>query len=133
MPAVVQDDLAADDHVVHAVRALHPPGRSRRSVVGDLVLLHPDAGEVEDHEVGRQSLPHQAAVMKAHDARRLEGQPADGVLEAQELPFPHPFTEHIAGFAGGAEVRVEVGPGVGLGGQGVAALHHLGERGFLFG
>src|SRR5438552_12492445 len=94
MPAMVQHRLAADDDVVHAVGGLHPPGHTRGPIVRHLVLLHPDAREVEDHQVGRQSLAHETAVVETHDARRLEGQSADGVFEAEELPFPDPFPEH---------------------------------------
>jgi len=67
MLAVVQHHLAADD-VVHAFRALRPPGHTGGPVVGYLVLFHPDA-------------------------RRLEGQPTNRVFEAQELPCPptHPI------------------------------------------
>src|SRR5207253_7948360 len=53
MPAMVQHHLAADDDVVHAVGGLHPPGHTRGPIVRHLVLLHPDAREVEDHQIGR--------------------------------------------------------------------------------
>src|SRR3989442_13383139 len=96
-------------------RSLHPPGHPGGAVVRDLVLLHPDAREVEDHEVGRQALPHQTAVTETHDAGRLEGQPADGVLEGQEVPFPDPVREDVTGLTRGAEIRVEVRAGVRLG------------------
>src|SRR2546428_11821703 len=68
MSAMGQHDLPADDDVIHAVRALHPPGHPGAAVVRDLVLLHPDAREVEDHEGGRPALPHPTAVTETHEA-----------------------------------------------------------------
>src|SRR5260370_10503512 len=99
--AVVQHDLAADDDVLDALRALHPPRRAVRPVVGDLVLSHADAREIEDHEVRRQPLAHQAAIVQTHDAGGLERVPADGVLEAQEPTLADPLPEDIARLAGG--------------------------------
>src|ERR671919_917523 len=77
--AVLEHHLATDDHVVHAVGALHAPRRAAGTVARDLVLAHPDVGEVEDHEVGRQPLADQAAITQTHDPRRLEGVAPDRV------------------------------------------------------
>src|SRR5438093_7708822 len=105
---VVEDDLAADDDPVDAVRPLDAPRTAARPVVRHLVLLHPEAREVEDHQVRDQALAHQAAIVEPHDPRRLEGEPADGVLESKELPLPPPLGKDVGGLARGAEVRVEV-------------------------
>jgi len=131
--AVVQHDLPVDDDVVHAFGALYAPGGAGRSVVGDLVLPDPDARQIEDHEIGGHALPQEASVMETHDAGGLEGQPADGVFEGQELTLAHPLTEDVTRLAGGAEIRVEVGAGVGLGGQGMAGLHEIGQRDIIRG
>src|SRR5207245_2184409 len=90
------------------------PRRPVRAVARDLVLLHADAGEVENHEVGHHALAHEAAVGQAHDAGRLEGEAPDGILERQELALAHPLAQHVARLARGAEVGVEVGAGVRL-------------------
>jgi len=45
---VVEDGLAADDHVVNALGALHAARRAAGAVARDLVLLHADAREVEE-------------------------------------------------------------------------------------
>src|SRR5207244_13272275 len=95
-----------DDYSTHAASALHPPGHPGGAVVRDLVLLPPDAREVEDHEVSRQALPHQTAVTETHDAGRLEGQPADSVLEGQEVPLPDPVREDVTGQTRCCENRV---------------------------
>ena len=114
MLAMVQHDLAADDHVVHAVRTLHAPRRARGSVARDLVLAHPDRGGVEDHEVRRHAGPDEATIGEPHDPRRLEGVAANRVLERQQLPLAHPLGQHPAGLARSAEVRVQVRTGVRL-------------------
>src|SRR5262245_14250741 len=69
--AVVEHGLAAHHHVVHALGALHPARGAVRAVAGDLVFLHPDRGQVEDHEVCHHALAHQAPIGETHDARGL--------------------------------------------------------------
>jgi hypothetical protein len=70
---MVQHHLAIDDNVVDPFRTLHPPWRPRWTVVPDLIIRDPDAGEVEDHEVRRQPFPDEATIAQAHDAGGLEG------------------------------------------------------------
>src|SRR5262245_54338530 len=79
--ALLQHDLAADDHVMDTFGALHPAWRARRAVVGDLVVLDADRREIEHHEVGRESFADHPTIAEPHDAGGLEGEPADGVLE----------------------------------------------------
>ena len=118
--------------MVYAVGALDATRRPVRAVARDLVLLHADAGEVENHEVGHHALAHEAAVGQAHDAGRLEGEAPDGVLERQELALAHPLAQHVARLARGAEVGVEVGAGVRLRRNRVARLHVFGQLDVLF-
>src|SRR5436189_74894 len=68
---------------------------------------------------------HGATVVEAHDARRLEGEATDRVLEREELPLAHPLPQHVARLTSGAEVRVEVRAGIGLGRNGMTGLHVL--------
>src|SRR5262245_35300333 len=131
--AVVHHHLAADDHLVHAVRALHPPRRSVGPIVRDLVLDHADAREIEDHEIGRHALPDEAAVTQTHDARGLEREATNGVFQRQELTLPHPFGEDVARLARRAGIRVQVRAGVGLRRQRVARLDEFGEGDLLLG
>src|SRR5437867_8134829 len=112
--ALLQHDLAPDDDVMHAFRALHAPGRAGRSVVSHLVLLDADGREIEHHEVGRQAFADQPTIAQPQDARGLEGEPPDGVFERQELAVADPLAQDVARLAGGAEVRVEMRPGVRL-------------------
>ena len=39
----------------------------------------------------------------------------------EELPLPHPLTQHVARLAGGTEIRVQMGARVGLGVDGAAS------------
>src|SRR5262249_59085487 len=94
--AMVEDRLAPDDDVLDALRALNAARRTARTIVRDLVLRDVDAAEIEDPEVGGHAFPHEAPIAEAHDARRLEGEATDRVLEREELPLAHPLAEHVA-------------------------------------
>src|SRR5438034_9835584 len=117
MLAVVQNELAADHDVVDAGRALDTPRRAVRAVAGDLVLLHAELPEVEDHEVRHHALAHEPSIVETYDARGLEGEPADRVFQREVLPVAHPLAEHVGRLARGAEVRVEMRAGVRLRGN----------------
>src|SRR5262245_62958904 len=71
--AVIHHHLAAHDHVVHALRGLHPARRAVGPVVRDLVLGHADAREVEHHAVDRHALRHETEVAPGHPAGGLQG------------------------------------------------------------
>jgi hypothetical protein len=70
---MVQHHLAIDHDVVHPFSTLDPPRCPRWPIVPDLIIRDTDAGEVEDHEVCRQSFPDEATIAQAHDAGGLEG------------------------------------------------------------
>src|SRR5215470_18650430 len=82
--AMIEDGLAAHDDVLDALGPLHAAWRAARPIARDLVFLDVDPGEIEDHEVGHHALPHETPVVEAHDARRLEREAADGVLQREE-------------------------------------------------
>src|SRR5262249_47978832 len=125
--AMVHHPLTADDDMVDALPALAAAGGPIRAVPADPLLLAPPAGGIQDHEAGHHALAHEAAVAQAHDAGRLEGEAPDGVFEGQELALADPLAQHVARLARGAEVRVEVGAGIGLRRNRVARLHVLGQ------
>src|ERR1700730_1661914 len=60
--AMMEDGLAAHDHMLDALGSLHAARRAARPVARDLVLLDVDPGEIEDHEVGHHALPHETSV-----------------------------------------------------------------------
>src|SRR5207249_2567642 len=67
---------------------------------------------IEDDEVGHHTRLHESAVIDAEGRRRVEGEPADGVLERHDLLLPHPEAEETGGVA---DVRVELHVGAAVG------------------
>jgi hypothetical protein len=122
---MVEDHLAIHDDSVDAFGPLHPPWRAGWPIVPDFVLSHANTGQIEEHEVRRQTLAYEAAVAQAHEASRLEGETAHGIFEAEELPLPHPLAQHVRRLASGAEIGVEMRPGIRLRGDGMATFHQL--------
>jgi hypothetical protein len=59
---VVEDHLAVHDDGVDAFSPLHPPRRAGWTIVPDFVFGHANTGQIEEHEVRRQTLAYEAAI-----------------------------------------------------------------------
>jgi hypothetical protein len=122
--AVAQEHLTVDHGGGDAAGALHESAGAGRQVVGDLRHLGRDCVGIEDDQVGRETLAHQAAIGEAPERRRHQRQHSHRLLQREGLLVPHPVAEQVGLQRGVHDLR-DVRAGVGEGDHRARVAHHL--------
>ena len=106
------EQLAVDEDVLDADRALNQSRRAAGQIVHELGALQTDARRIEEHQVRGAPGAQLAAPGRARRARRHAGEQAHGFLEAQRAELAHPVRQQRGGEALIGE-RVDVRAGIG--------------------